>query len=162
MPTQKQSVAMQQLNSYHILCKFSKYIHDSDMNILSLNPWRVKQFTKQACQENVVASFFPLKIFILLCFNVLSTVPRESRLADSLYIYIYIYIYLIKERLHINHFSELKLWLVNLTWVCLSTVLLQPMFNVMQHVRTKEMLVEKESNRNPESSEEHHWGSFIR
>ena len=33
---------------------------------------------------------FPLKIFIPLYFNVLSTVPRENRLADSLYIYIYI------------------------------------------------------------------------
>ena len=42
---------------------------------------------------NVVASFFPLIIFILLCFNVLSTVPRENRLADFLYIYIYIYIF---------------------------------------------------------------------
>ena len=51
--------------------------------------WRVKLFTKQACQENVVASSFPLKIFIPLCFNVLSTVPRENRLANSLYIYIY-------------------------------------------------------------------------
>ena len=35
---------------------------------------------------------FLLIIFILLCFNVLSTVPRENRLADFLYIYIYIYI----------------------------------------------------------------------
>ena len=61
------------------------------MNILSLNPWRVKQFMKQACWVNVVASFFPLKIFILLCFNILSTVPHENQLADSLYIYIYIY-----------------------------------------------------------------------
>ena len=34
---------------------------------------------------NVVASFFPLIIFILPCFNVLSTVPRENRLADFLY-----------------------------------------------------------------------------
>ena len=42
---------------------------------------------------NVVASFFPLIIFILLCFNVLSTVPRENRLADFLYLYIYIYLY---------------------------------------------------------------------
>ena len=33
---------------------------------------------------NVVASFFPLKMFIPLCFNVLSTVPRENRLTDSL------------------------------------------------------------------------------
>ena len=41
---------------------------------------------------NVAASFFPLIIFILLCFDVLSTVPRENRLADFLYIYIYIYI----------------------------------------------------------------------
>ena len=31
------------------------------------------------------------KKFILLCFNVLSTVPRENRLADFLYIYIYIH-----------------------------------------------------------------------
>ena len=62
------------------------------MNILSLNPWRVKRFTKQACRENVVASFFPLKIFIPLCFNVLSTVPCENRLADSLYVYIYVYV----------------------------------------------------------------------
>ena len=35
---------------------------------------------------NVVASFFPLIIFILLCFNVLSTVPRENRLTDFLHI----------------------------------------------------------------------------
>ena len=54
--------------------------------------WKIVHFTKQACRENAVASFFPLKIFIPLCFNVLSTVPRENRLADSLYIYIYIYI----------------------------------------------------------------------
>ena len=64
------------------------------MNILSLNPWRVKRFTKQACRENVVASLFPLKIFIPLCFNVLSTVSRENRPADSLYMYVYIYIYI--------------------------------------------------------------------
>ena len=44
---------------------------------------------------NVVASFFPLIIFILLCFNVLSTVPRENRLADFLYLYIIIYLYII-------------------------------------------------------------------
>ena len=57
--------------------------------------WKIVHFTKQACRENAVASFFPLKIFIPLCFNVLSTVPRENRLADSLYIYIYIYVYTI-------------------------------------------------------------------
>ena len=44
--------------------------------------------------DKPVASFFPLMIFILLCFNVLSTVPRENRLADFLYIYIYICIYI--------------------------------------------------------------------
>ena len=60
------------------------------MNILSLNPRRVKRFTKQACRVNVVVSFFPLKIFIPLCLNVLSTVPHENRLADSLYISIYL------------------------------------------------------------------------
>ena len=57
----------------------------------------MKRFTKQACRENVVASFFPLKIFIPLYFNVFSTVLHENRLADSLniiYIYIYIYIYI--------------------------------------------------------------------
>ena len=32
---------------------------------VGLNPWRVKRFTKQACRENVVASFFPLKIFFM-------------------------------------------------------------------------------------------------
>ena len=31
--------------------------------------------------------------FILLCFNVLSTLPRENRLGDFLYLYIYIFIY---------------------------------------------------------------------
>ena len=41
---------------------------------------------------NVVASFFPLIIFILLCFNVLSTVPSENRLADFLHIQV-IYIF---------------------------------------------------------------------
>ena len=54
----------------------------------------VNRFTlqgfKRECREYVVASFFPLIIFILLCFNVLSTVPRENRLANFLYIYIYI------------------------------------------------------------------------
>ena len=40
-------------------------------------------------QLHGVASFFPLKIFIPLCFNILST---ENRLADSLYMYVYKYI----------------------------------------------------------------------
>ena len=45
---------------------------------------KVKPFTKQACRESVVASFFPLKTFTPLCFTVLSTGPRENRLADTL------------------------------------------------------------------------------
>ena len=56
---------------------------------------RRNYISRQACflfetglSGYVVASFFPLIIFILLCFNVLSTVPRENRLADFLYIYI--------------------------------------------------------------------------
>ena len=44
---------------------------------------------KKGC--NIFASFFPLIIFTLLCFNVLSTVPSENRLADFLYIYILVY-----------------------------------------------------------------------
>ena len=57
----------------------------------------IKPLKSEAIHETglsgyVVASFFPLIIFILLCFNVLSTVPRENRLADFIYIYIYIYI----------------------------------------------------------------------
>ena len=60
----------------------------------------IKPLKSEAIHEtgflgNVVASFFPLIIFILLCFKVLSTVLRENRLADfliykSLYVYIYI------------------------------------------------------------------------
>ena len=34
-----------------------------------------------------------MRKFILLCFNVLSTVPRENRPADFLYIHIYIYLF---------------------------------------------------------------------
>ena len=39
-----------------------------------------------------IASLFRglIIIIILLCFNVLSTVPRENRLADFLYIYMYV------------------------------------------------------------------------
>ena len=32
--------------------------------------------------------------FILLCFNVLSTLPRENRLGDFLYLYVYLSIYM--------------------------------------------------------------------
>ena len=55
-------------------------------------------FSRQACfvirftLQGFNPFFFPLKIFIPLCFNVLSTVPRENRLADSLYVYVYIFI----------------------------------------------------------------------
>ena len=95
MPTQKQSVATQQLN-FKDFKLTAYYVNFSSTYtivtwILSLNPWGVKLLTKQACRENVVASFVPLKIFLPLCFNVLSTVPRENLLADSIYIHIYIY-----------------------------------------------------------------------
>ena len=68
------------------------------VNRFTLQGFKIKPLKSEAIHEtglsgNVVASFFPLIIFILLCFNVLSTVPRENRLADFLYIYIYIYIY---------------------------------------------------------------------
>ena len=49
-----------------------------------------------ALQSIYIYIYIYIHIFILLCFNVLSTVPRENRLADFLihiYIYIYIYIY---------------------------------------------------------------------
>ena len=36
-------------------------------------------------QLHLVASFFPLKTFIPLCFNILSTVPRENRHIHIIY-----------------------------------------------------------------------------
>ena len=61
---------------------------------LFIKPLKSEAIHETGLSGNVVASFFPLKIFIPLYFNVLSTVPRENRLTDSLYIYIYIYIYI--------------------------------------------------------------------
>ena len=61
---------------------------------LIIKPLKSVAIHETGLSRNVVASFFPLIIFILLCFNVLSTVPHENRLADFLYIYIYIYIYI--------------------------------------------------------------------
>ena len=58
------------------------------VNRFTLKPLKSEAIHETGLSGNVVASFFPLIIFILLCFNVLSTVPRENRLADSLYIYI--------------------------------------------------------------------------
>ena len=58
-----------------------------------IKPLKSEAIHETGLSGNVVASFFPLIIFILLCFNVLSTVLRENRLADFLYMYIYIYIY---------------------------------------------------------------------
>ena len=52
-----------------------------------IEPLKSEAIHETGLSGNVVASFFPLIIFILLCFNVLSTVPRENRLADFLYIY---------------------------------------------------------------------------
>ena len=55
--------------------------------------------------------FFPLIIFILLCFNVLSTVPRENRPADFLYIYIYIYsLWFSLEFMGITEIQGMKRW----------------------------------------------------
>ena len=72
-----------------------------DLYIHAGNKFRIQSILRGfACiiiyiyMGNVVACpFFPLIIFILLCFNVLSTVPRKNRLADFLYIYIYIYFF---------------------------------------------------------------------
>ena len=53
---------------------------------IKIKPLKSEAFHETGLSGYVVASFFPLIIFILLCFNVLSTVPRENRLADFLYI----------------------------------------------------------------------------
>ena len=70
------------------------YERKKDATTYSRQACFVNRFTlqgfKRECREYVVASFFSLIIFILLCFNVLSTVPCENRFADFLYIYIYI------------------------------------------------------------------------
>ena len=76
------------------------YIYYIYYNIYIILYYIYKPLKSEAIHEtglsgNVVASFFPLIIFILLCFNVLSTVPRENRLADFLYIYIYIFFFLL-------------------------------------------------------------------
>ena len=55
-----------------------------------IKPLKSEAIHKTGLSGYVVASFFPLIIFILFCFNVLSTVPRENRLVDFLHIYIYI------------------------------------------------------------------------
>ena len=58
-----------------------------------IKPLKSEAIHETGLSGNVVTSFFPLIIFILLCFNVLSAVPRENRPADFLYIYIYIHTY---------------------------------------------------------------------
>ena len=51
---------------------------------------------KTGLSGNVVASLFPShNIYSALLQRIMSTVPRENRLADFLYIYIYICIYYI-------------------------------------------------------------------
>ena len=62
-------------------------------NYSLIKPLKSEAIHETGLSGNVVASFFPLIIFILLCFNVLSTVPRENRLADSLYVYVAIFPY---------------------------------------------------------------------
>ena len=54
-------------------------------------PLKSEAIHETGLSGNVVTSFFPLIIFILLYFNVLSTVPRENRPADFLCMYICIY-----------------------------------------------------------------------
>ena len=49
----------------------------------------MKRFTKQACRENEVASFFPLKIFI--------------HIYTCIHIYIYIYVYRKKKKNYNEH-----------------------------------------------------------
>ena len=59
-------------------------------------------------------SFFPLIIFNLLCFNVLSTVPRENRLADFLHIHIYIFNKLwnnLNKRINSHNFKMKNIWI---------------------------------------------------
>ena len=68
------------------------YIHIYMYIYIYIKPLKSEAIHETGLSGNVVASFFPLIIFILLCFNVLSTVLRENRLADFLYMYIYIYI----------------------------------------------------------------------
>ena len=68
---------------------FRESLHSSGVLI---KPLKSEAIYETGLSGYLVASFFPLIIFILLCFNVLSTVPRENRLADFLYIYIYIFI----------------------------------------------------------------------
>ena len=53
-------------------------------NLKNIKPLKSEAIHETGLSGNVVASFFPLIIFILLCFNVLSTVPRENQLADFL------------------------------------------------------------------------------
>ena len=67
------------------ICIYIYYERKKGCNYISRQACFVNRFTLQGFKMgNVVTSFFPLIIFILLCFNVLSTVPCENRLA---YIY---------------------------------------------------------------------------
>ena len=73
------------------------YIYIHIYIYIYIKPLKSEVIHETGLSGNVVASFFPPIIFILFCFNVLSTVTRENRLADFLYIYIYIavsYIYI--------------------------------------------------------------------
>ena len=75
---------------------YNFYTKITSINYINYAMTYIKPLKSEAIHEtglsgNVVTSFFPLIIFILLCFNVLSTVPRENRLADFLYIYIFFF-----------------------------------------------------------------------
>ena len=62
-------------NKTYILIYIYIYIYIGSLhnnNTFQLNPCRrVKRFTKQACRENVVASFFPLEIYIYIYIYIL-------------------------------------------------------------------------------------------
>ena len=63
------------------LCRVLKSVSVSPMYVSGI--LKSEAIHETGLSGNVVASFFHLKIFIPLCFNVLSTVPRENRLTDS-------------------------------------------------------------------------------
>ena len=71
-------------------------------------PLKSEAIHETGLSGNVVTSFFPLIIFILLCYNVLSTVPHENRLADFLYTCIYTHTYIYTYTLAYKCISNIK------------------------------------------------------
>ena len=95
---------------YIYICKYFQRKKDAttfSRQACFVNRFTLQGFKSEAIHETGLSGkrscvLFPVKIFIPLYFNVLSTVPRENRLADSLYIcvcmyvYIFIHVYTIK------------------------------------------------------------------